>query len=227
MKTPIRLLLAAAVCATAASAQAQSPAPTSAPAPAAEKAAKPDGDRPGRRFDRMTEGLPEETRERFKALRDEVLQDPELQELKAKAEAAGREFHDAMREKMRARDPELADKVRKHFDSRWSKGGKPGPGMKKGEPGGPARPALPPEQRDRLEKAREIAMQAPAVQSARAKMQAAETPEARHAAGQEYHEAMRAAMLTADPSLADVIDKLPQKRAAAPETAPEPTPEQP
>jgi Spy/CpxP family protein refolding chaperone len=208
MKTPLRLLLAAAVCATALPTQAQTPSSTPPP----ELGAKPEGKRWGNRFDRMVESLPEDMSARFRQLHDEALQDPKIVELKAKADAARNEYRDAMRDMMKAKDPELAEKVRAHFESRRPKDGEGKPRKKKIED---TVKALPPEQRDRFEKAREIAKQAPAVQSARAKMQTAQTPEARMEAGKEFREAMRAAMLTADPSLVDVIDKLPLKKPDA------------
>ena len=61
--------------------------------------------------------------------------------------------------------------------------------------------------RGSVQKGREIAKQAPAVQSAEAKLKSATTPEERHQAGKEFHEAMRNAILTADPTLADLLDK--------------------
>ena len=70
-----------------------------------------------------------------------------------------------------------------------------------------------------MEKARAIAKQAPAVQSAEAKLKSATTPEERHQAGKEFHEAMRNAILTADPTLADLLDK------KQPPRPPEPKPE--
>jgi hypothetical protein len=160
--------------------------------------------------DGMTKGLPEDVRNRFREIRDEALQDPEIAKLRAKAEAAGKEFRDAMRAAVEARDPELAKTVREHFEKRWNRKGQRGPDAKKTESGAPA--PIPQDKRDRLERAREIARQAPAVQTARAKMQAAQTPDAKQEAKEELHEAMRAAMLTADPSLVDVIDSLPRKR---------------
>ena len=75
--------------------------------------------------------------------------------------------------------------------------------------------------RSSVQKGREIARQAPAVQSAEAKLKSATTPEERHQAGKEFHEAMRNAILTADPTLADLLDK---KHSARP---PEPKPEEP
>jgi hypothetical protein len=220
MKTPIRLLLAAAVCATAVSSHAQTPAP-SAP-PAREAAAKPERDGRQNRYDRMTEGLPEDVRTRFRELREEVLRDPEIAELRAKAESAGKDFRDAMRAVMQERDPELAETVRAHFDKRWGQYSRRGQEAKKSESAAATPTPIPADKRDRLDRAREIARQAPAVQSARAKMQAAQSPEARREAGSEFQEAMRAAILTADPSLIDVIDSLPGKRGGGkPEGKPE------
>ena len=84
---------------------------------------------------------------------------------------------------------------------------------------------LPPAERDRLQAAREIAKQAPAVQSAEAAMKSAQMPEERREAAKNFQKAMREAMLTADPSLADILDKIkPHKTESAPaasmETAP-------
>jgi hypothetical protein len=55
--------------------------------------------------------------------------------------------------------------------------------------------------RSSVQKARAIAKQAPAVQCAEAKLKFATTPEKRQKAGKEFHEAMRNAILTADPTL--------------------------
>ena len=77
-------------------------------------------------------------------------------------------------------------------------------------------------ERDRITAAREIAKQAPAVQSAEAAMKAAQTPEARRDAGKNFQKAMRDAMLTADPSLADILDKIkPAKPDATPTSSKE------
>ncbi len=209
MKTRLFLLLAAATLASGVTSQAQTPAPSPAPS----SSGKPDGHR--HRFERMAESLPEDIRDRFRQLHEEALQDPKIQELRAKAEAAGKEFREAMREAMSKRDPELAEKVRSHFEKRWKKDGDAKPWKQKIEE---AVKSLPPEEKDRFEKAREIAKQAPAVQEAEAKLKAAQSPEERREARKEFHEAMRAAMLTADPSLADVLDKVrPEKPAGPPE----------
>lgn len=162
-------------------------------------------------------------KEKFQAARDELLQDPEMKALKEKADQAGKEFRDAMREAMINRDPELAEQVGAFFESRKKQfedrkkndGDRPKKHKDKGEA---SKPPIPPEQRDRMEKAREIAKQAPAVQSAEAKLKAAQSPEERAAAGKEFREAMRNAMLTADPSLANVLEQ------KAPPAPPEPMP---
>jgi hypothetical protein len=211
MKTYRPLLLAAALFGATLTTQAQNPPPTP-------------GDKPGGKWrDKFSGGMPEEMKEKFQAARDELLQDPEMKALKEKAEQAGTEFRDAMREAMINRDPELAEQVGAFFESRKKQfeerkkndGDRPKKHKDKGEA---SKPPIPPEQRDRMEKAREIAKQAPAVQSAEAKLKAAQTPEERAAAGKEFRDAMRNAMLTADPSLANVLEQ------KAPPAPPEPMP---
>ena len=211
MKTYRPLLLAAALFGATLTTQAQNPPP-------------PPGDKPGGKMrDKFSGVMPEEMKEKFQAARDELLQDPEMKALKEKADQAGKEFRDAMREAMINRDPELAEQVGAFFESRKKQfedrkkndGDRPKKHKDKGEA---SKPPIPPEQRDRMEKAREIAKQAPAVQSAEAKLKAAQSPEERAAAGKEFREAMRNAMLTADPSLADVLEQ------KAPPTPPEPMP---
>jgi hypothetical protein len=62
---------------------------------------------------------------------------------------------------------------------------------------------LSPEERQKLQAAREKAMQDPAVQAAHDKMRAAH---------KEFRDAMHAAMLKADPSIQPVLNKIPQNR---------------
>jgi hypothetical protein len=53
-------------------------------------------------------------------------------------------------------------------------------------------------------------------------MKAAQTPEARRDAAKNFQKAMRDAMLTADPSLADILDKIkPAKPDATPTSSAE------
>lgn len=208
MKIRTQLLLATALFATTLATNAQNPPPP-----------KDKSDKPGEKWrQKFTEGMPEEMRQRFEAAREEVLQDPEIQALKKKAEEAGKEFRDAMRDAMTERDPELSEKVRTFFEERKKNAGDH-PKPRKELQAESKKPPIPPEQRDRMEKAREIAKQAPAVQSAEAKLKSATTPEERREAGKEFHEAMRNAILTADPTLADLLDK------KQPPRPPEPKPE--
>ena len=62
---------------------------------------------------------------------------------------------------------------------------------------------LSPEERQKLQAARQKAMQDPAVQAAHEKMRQAH---------KEFRDAMHAAMLKADPSLQPILDKLPEPR---------------
>jgi hypothetical protein len=59
---------------------------------------------------------------------------------------------------------------------------------------------LSPDERQKLQAARQTAMQDPAVQAAHDKMRATH---------KEFHDAMRAAMLKADPSIQPILNKIP------------------
>jgi hypothetical protein len=154
------------------------------------------------------EGLPEDVRKRFKEAREEAMQDPKIKALHQKVEAASKELRDAIRQSIAEKDPtlatQIADRMKTHSNDSKNK-------EKKSRPeGGPESgiQKVPPAERDRLEAARQIAKQAPAVQSAEAAMKSAETPEARREAGKNFQKAMRDAILTVDPSLADVLDQM-------------------
>jgi len=171
------------------------------------------------------ESLPEEVRNQFRAAKEEAMKDPKVQALREKAEAASNELRDAVREVIASKNPELATKLGELVKSKDKDSGA---NEKKQRHDGQMESAiqkLPPAERDRLQAAREIAKQAPAVQSAEAAMKAAQTPENRREAAKNFHKAMRDAMLTADPSLADVLDKITPSKAetssaASKETAP-------
>jgi hypothetical protein len=60
---------------------------------------------------------------------------------------------------------------------------------------------LSPEEREKLKAARQKAMQDPVVQAAQEKMRQAD---------KEFHDALHASMLKADPSLQPILDKLPK-----------------
>ena len=168
------------------------------------------------------EGLPEDVRSRFKEAREEAMKDPKIQALREKAESAAKELRDAMRDAITTKDPDLAAQL---GGALKAKDKESETREKKHSPAGPIEEAiqkLPPAERDRLTAAREIAKQAPAVQSAEAAMKAAQTPEARRDAAKNFQKAMRDAMLTADPSLADILDKIkPVKPDATPNSTTE------
>jgi hypothetical protein len=150
------------------------------------------------------------------------MKDPKIQALREKAEAAGKELRDAVRDAIAAKDPELATQLSEVIKKKEKD---PATKEKKSRPDGQGESALqklPPAERDRLEAAREIAKQAPAVQSAEAAMKAAQTPEARRDAAKTLQKAMRDTMITADPSLADILDKIkPPKPDATPTSSTE------
>ena len=165
---------------------------------------------------KIMEAIPEELRDRFKTARDEALADPAIQDLKKKADEASDAFRSAVRASMVKSDPELAASVQKIAD-KWKENFRsPTPPKEKRKQLETVIQNLPPAEKDQFEKAREIAKQAPAVQTAEAKMKNAQNPQDRQAAAMEYHEAMRNAILTADPTLAPVIDKIRVGMQAAP-----------
>lgn len=155
------------------------------------------------------ERMPEELKERFKAARDAAMGNPKVAELREKAEAAAREFHEAMREEMQRIDPELQESVR---------------GMLKKdrrEKGGERRVwSLSAGEKDRLEAARAKVRDVPAVKAAAAEMKLAGTPGERDAARRKFQEAMRAAVLEVDPSLKGVLDKMKPPKKGDSVTAP-------
>jgi Spy/CpxP family protein refolding chaperone len=65
---------------------------------------------------------------------------------------------------------------------------------------------LSPEERQKIQAARQKAMQDPAVQASREKMRQAH---------KEFRDAMHAAMLKADPSIQPVLDKIPKRNSGA------------
>jgi len=188
-----------------------SPSPNPAPPPG-----KP-GERMRDRKERFLDNLDPAERERFLKARQQALQDPAIQELRKKADDANRELFKAVRDKMQEIDPGLAeiikDQVKNHPE------GGPGFGHGDGPGRGPGFANLSEAERDKLMAVREKAKADPAVQAAEQKKGAAQSPQERAAAGEEYRKAMRAAMLKADPSLAPLLDKL---EAAKPPGPPPP-----
>jgi hypothetical protein len=217
MKQFHTLLAITALCGSSLLATAQQPAAT----PSAADSQK-QGLGEWRKHREFIEGLPEDVRNRFKEAREEAMKDPKIQALREKAEAAGKELRDAMRDAIATKDPDLAAQL---SDVLKTKEKDPSTKEKKSRPAGQVESAiqkLPPAERDRLTAAREIAKQAPAVQSAEAAMKSAQTPEARRDTAKNFQKAMRDAMLTADPSLADILDKMkPAKPDATPTSSAE------
>lgn len=166
------------------------------------------------------EALPEDLRKRFFEAKEDAMKNPEIQALREKAEAAGKELRDAMRKVIAEKNPELAEQLSTYFQKPQADQKKKDKKHQPGEKFEAAIEKLQPAERSRLEAAREIAKQAPAVQSAEAAMKTAQTPEARREAGKNFRKAMNDAMLTADPSLADVLEKIkPPKQESAPESS--------
>lgn len=154
--------------------------------------------------ERFLKSLPPEARKRFEAAREKALQDPKIQELRQKSEAANREFFEAMREKMQEIDPGLAELIKDHAPGRPERPERPDKSDRR--EGG--KPPLTEAEKDQLDKARATAKEDPAVVAAQKKKDEATDPEARRAAGEEHRAAMRAAMIKADPSVEEILKKL-------------------
>jgi hypothetical protein len=145
------------------------------------------------------DSLPPEIRARFEAARNKAMQDPAIQELKKKADTANDEFRKAMRDAITKADPGLADIIKERMKGR-AKDGRPG------EPPGFAN--LSEGDRQKLMAAREKAKDDTAVQAAENLKKDAKTPEERHAAMEQFHKAMKAALLKVDPTLGPILDQL-------------------
>ena len=142
-------------------------------------------------------GLPPEEAQRLAAAREKAKNDPTVRSLKEAREAVDRQLESAMNAAVLAADPGLAPVLEKVKQSRERAKGL----RDRFE-------SLTPEQREQLKSAREAAKDDPAVVAAREKMKSADSPEARREAGKALHEAMKAAMVSKDPSLAGLLEKL-------------------
>ena len=166
---------------------------------------------------RFLEGVPEETRERFLAAREKALEDPKLQQLRKNAERANKDFYRAMRGKMLQIDPGLADLVRKRsmqFKARrvwWQSGGLA---------------SLSDQEREKLLNVLVQVEEDPAVQAAEKKRWDASSAAELKAAEEAYRNALRAAMMKLDSSIAPIVDKLDAPRNAVTTPAESPTKEQ-
>lgn len=163
-------------------------------------------------FLRFLEGIPDETRQRFIAVREKALEDPKLQRLRKDAQRANREFFQGMRKKMLEIDPGLAELVRKvsmQFRARraWSEAGVS---------------ALTEEERQKLLSLMAQVESDPAVAAAEKKRWDAVTTAERKKIFEAYREAVSKAMTKVDPSIVPILEKL--SSAGEPATTPTATP---
>ncbi len=178
---PVILALVGTMLASHASfAQMQGASPSPAPTAQDQKPSPPPPGGPGpdapprefmreRMMKRFLDKLTEEERVRFENVREKALQDPKIQELRKKADDARDEFMSAVRQKMQQIDPGLDEIVKKNgFD----KGGGPRPPR---GPEGAGMEKLTPQERERLDAARDKARNDPSVTQARQTMQSAAT----------------------------------------------------
>ena len=153
--------------------------------------------------------LSEPDRRRFEESREKANRDPEIAKLREKAELANKAYFEAVRAKIREMDPGLEEVIQKAMQERWKKGkGWHDKGDK--EYGKKQISKLSEDEKSRLDSAQKIARSTPAVQKADEQRRAAQTPEERRAAASAYRQAMREAILAADPSLKEVLEKLRQ-----------------
>lgn len=213
IKRHMTALVIAACLGAMTSGLAQNPPPGAPPPPPQGKS----GERMKDRKERFLENLDPETRQRFEAARQKALEDPAIVELRQKVDAANKEFFTAVREKMQEIDPGLAEIVKQQVGK--NRQGGPGKGDGPGRVQGMGN--LTEEERNKVMAARERAKSDPAVQAAEQKKSAAQNPQERMGASEEYRKAMRAAMLKDDPSLAPLLEKLePPKPPGPPPGAP-------
>lgn len=182
------------------------------------------------------QNLSPEDRKRFEDAKEKALQDPKIQELRKASEKATRDFFEAMRAKMQEIDPGLADIIKKSAPegkmgremAREGREGREGRGGKGGFEN------LTEAEKEKLMAAREKAKDDPAVKAAKAKRDAAATPEERQEAGEAHRQILNETILKIDPSLEPVLKKLgppaggpPPPKGAGDEMAPPPPPPAP
>ena len=141
--------------------------------------------------------LTPDEQQRLQAAREKAKNDPTVRSLKEAHDALEKQLETAMRAAMLSADSSLGpvlDKIKAARDRAKDMRGK--------------FESLTPEQKQQLKAARSTAKDDPAVQAAREKMRDAQGPEARREAGREMHQAMKAAMLKADPTLAPLLEQL-------------------
>ena len=160
--------------------------------------------------------LSPDERQRLSAAREKANDDPTVQSLREAKDKVSEQLANAMRAAMLAADPSLGptlDKIKEARDRAKEMREK--------------FRSLTPEQRQQLKAARQKAKDDPTVQAAREKMRDARGPEAKRAAAREMHEAIKAAMLKADPSLGSLLDQLGPPGPGGPDGPPPPDMEEP
>jgi Spy/CpxP family protein refolding chaperone len=170
------------------------PSDTNAPF---ERPGKPHWKKHGQPGGPMMPGLPPEEAKRLAAAREKAKEDPTVRSLKEARDALDEQLEKAVNAAILAADPGLAPTLEKVKQSRDR-----AKGMRD------RFESLTPEQRQQLKSARQAAKDDPEVIAARAKMKSADSPEARREAGKAMHEAMKAAMVKQDPSLAGLLEQL-------------------
>lgn len=141
--------------------------------------------------------LTPEEHQKLSAAREKAKDDPTVRSLHEAKQKLEEQLANAMRAAMLAADPSLGpilDKIKEARDRAKEMRDK--------------FESLTPEQRQQLKAARQKAKDDPAVQTAREKMRNAQGPEAKRDAARQMLEAMKAAMLKADPSLGPLLEKL-------------------
>jgi len=173
-----------------------SDAPTDSGTPS-ERPGKPYWKKHGKPGGPMMAGLPPEEAKRLAAAREKAKADPTVRSLKEARDAIDEQLEKAVGAAILAADPGLAPTLEKVKQSRDR-----AKGMRD------RFESLTPEQRQQLKSARQAAKDEPEVVAAREKMKSAESPEARREAGKALHQAMKAAMIKKDPSLAGLLEQL-------------------
>lgn len=153
---------------------------------------------------------------RLAEARQKADQDPTVRSLKEARAAVEQQLENAMSAAILAADPGLAPVLEKVKQAR-----------NRAKNVRDKFESLTRSQKTALMKARKEATDDPSVVAAREKMKAAKTPEERREAGKAMHEAMKAAMIKANPELASILNELgppPPPPPPGPHTGPPPGP---
>lgn len=142
-------------------------------------------------------GLTADEKQRLDAAREKAKDNPTVRSLREAKQKLEEQLDSAVHAAMLSADPSLGptlDKIKAARDRAKEMKGK--------------FESLTPEQKKRLKDAREAAKNDPAVQAAGKNIQSAQGPEAKREAVKALHDAMKAAVLKANPDLAPLLEKL-------------------